>query len=217
MAIRTINKRKTIPREVIKLAQEWSSSHIFANLEYEVDELRRDIDLCALAQEQDPDNAIEIVLEHDYLISVPGKVVTPKNTPYSVFSPFHRAWSAMLVKDLDKYSKEYPMPQANNDSVRSDKVLGKLFEDKVPEEVEGFELPSKEYADRVRALYPAGTEVAEQASFFIFEYGIQLLMLIILRHYRSCESLPITKQTSSDLSSLLRKMRIRKMIITIRV
>lgn len=119
--------------------------------------------MCELAQEQD--DGLEVVLEHDYLLSIPGKVMTPKNTPYSVFSPFHRAWSALLLKDLDKYSKEYPLPKANQDSIRNDKVLGKLFEDKVPDKVAAFELPSQEYADRTRGLYPAGTEVAEQVSF----------------------------------------------------
>lgn len=105
---------------------------------------------------------MEVILEHDYLLAVPGTVMTQKGTPHSVFSPFHRAWSALLVKDLDKYSKEYPLPKANQDSVRSDKVLGKLFEDQVPEKVEGFEMPSDEYAKRVRDLYPVGTDVAEQ-------------------------------------------------------
>lgn len=162
LAIRTITKRKTIPAEVFSLAQEWSTSHIFANLEYEVDELRRDIELCELVQQQS--NNIEIILEHDYLLSIPGKVMSLKNTAYSVFSPFHRGWSSLLAKDLDHYSKDYPMPKANSDNIREDKILGQLFQDKVPEKVEGFEMPSVEYADRVRALYPAGTDVAEQVS-----------------------------------------------------
>ena len=87
-----------------------------------------------------------------------------KNTPYSVFSPFHRGWSALLIKDLDHYSKDFPMPKANSDSVREDKIISQLFQDKVPEAVEGFEMPSEEYAERVRGLYPAGTDVAEQVS-----------------------------------------------------
>lgn len=165
LAIRTFTKRKTIPEEVISLAKEWKSSHIFANLEYEVDELRRDIQLCELTQEL---NDIEIILEHDYLLTIPGKVMTSKNTPYSVFSPFHKAWSALMVKDLNKYSKEYSLPKANNDSIREDEVFGKLFQDKVPEKVEGFELPSEDYAKRVRDLYPPGTDVAEKVRYKFF-------------------------------------------------
>lgn len=159
LAIRTFTKRKTIPEEVISLAREWNSSHIFANLEYEVDELRRDIQLCELAQES---NDVEVVLEHDYLLTIPGKVMTPKNTPYSVFSPFHKAWSALMVKDLNKYSQEFPMPKANEDSIRENDIIGKLFQDEVPNKVDGFEMPSEEYSKHVRDLYPPGTDVAEQ-------------------------------------------------------
>lgn len=156
-----------------------------------MDELRRDIQLCELAQAQD--YGPEVILEHDYLLSIPGKVMTPKNTPYSVFSPFHRAWSALLLKDQDKYSKEYPLPKANQDSIRTDQVLGKLFEDKVPDKVEGFELPSQEYADRTRGLYPAGTEVAEQVSFTYIHWS--LLFSSLISYLRSCASSHTIKQT----------------------
>lgn len=120
-----------------------------------------------MAQEEEGDqkDGIEIILEHDHTLTAPGKVIAPKGTPYTVFSPFHRAWSSIMVKNLDKFSKEFHMPKANKDDIRKDQLLGKLFEDQVPECVEGFELPSDEYAETVRDLYPAGTDTAEEVSF----------------------------------------------------
>jgi len=159
LAIRTIASRKSIPDKVVELAKDWDCSHIFANLEYEVDELRRDIRVCELLQEE---GAIEANYSHDYVIVKPGLVLSKTDKPYSVFSPFFRAWAAHISTDLELHSKEYPLPRANDDDIRKDSKLGKLFEDQVPESVEGFEMPSKEYTQKIHSLYPVGTEAAEE-------------------------------------------------------
>lgn len=159
LAIRTIEKRKTIPAEVISLAQAWEASHIFANLEYEVDELRRDIALCELAQEA---GNIETSFHHDYVLVQPGKVMTGAGKPYSVFSPFHRNWSSIMTPRLEEFSKDYPLPAANEDGIRQNLVLGKLFEEQVPDSVPGYELPSEEYKQNIHHLFPAGADAAEE-------------------------------------------------------
>jgi len=73
LAIRTITPRLSIPQEVLGMAKEWKSDFIFANLEYEVDELRRDIKLCELAQ---GDGSVECNFSHDYVVVKPGDVKT---------------------------------------------------------------------------------------------------------------------------------------------
>ena len=159
LAVRTIEARKTIPESVIGMCKDWSASHLFANLEYEIDELRRDIRICEIAQE---DGTIETVFHHDYVLVPPGKVVTKERKPYSVFTPFHKNWSAIMSEDIAKYSKDYPLPAANPDSIRDDPVLGQLFQDRIPELVKGFELPSEEYSKLIRTLFPTGTAAAEE-------------------------------------------------------
>lgn len=73
LAIRTITPRLSIPEKVVQMAKEWGCSHIFANHEYEVDELRRDIKLCELLQE---DGTIEADFSHDYVIVEPGLIMS---------------------------------------------------------------------------------------------------------------------------------------------
>lgn len=145
---------------MINLCKEWNASHLYANHEYEVDELRRDTQLCELAQAE---GTISTSFFHDYVLVPPGKVVTKDGKSYSVMSPFHRNWSGVMQADLDKYTYEYPLPKANPDSVRSDKILGELFKDKVPQAVEGFELPDDpNYKETIEKLYVLGTEKAEK-------------------------------------------------------
>lgn len=162
LAIRTFEKRKEIPKEVLGLAREWKASHIFANLEYEIDELRRDIALCEAVLEDGKED-LELSFHHDYVLVDPGTVVTGAGKPYSVFSPFHKNWHKQLSDDLEEASKEYPLPSANDDSIRSDKVLGKLFEEKVPESVPGYEVEDDEFRQTLKDLFPPGTEAAEEA------------------------------------------------------
>jgi deoxyribodipyrimidine photo-lyase len=40
--VEAVEKRKAIPGRVLELLQEWGASHLFCNMEYEVDELRRE-------------------------------------------------------------------------------------------------------------------------------------------------------------------------------
>ena len=160
LAIRTLENRKTVPQDVLDLCKEWKASHIFANLEYEVDELRRDISLLELVGSQG--DKPRVSLQHDYVLVVPGIVKTGQGKQYSVFSPFHRNWSGIMSADLEQHSKEWALPEANDDSVRTHKVFGELFKIVVPESVPGFEMPSKEFADEVHKLFPVGTDAAEE-------------------------------------------------------
>ena len=153
---------------MLTLAQDISATHIFANMEYEVDELRRDIKLCELIQDAQNkgENAPRPSLHHDYVLVKPGTVTTGADKPYSVFSPFHRNWSSKLQADLEEASREYSGPDANKDSARTDKKLAELFASRIPEAIEGFELPSDEYRETVHALFPPGTDAAEEVRRF---------------------------------------------------
>ena len=59
----------------------WSAKQLFANIEYEVDELRRDIRLCELACQR---GTVKCTFVHDKCIIVPGTVKTKEDRGYSV-------------------------------------------------------------------------------------------------------------------------------------
>ena len=73
--------RTKIPHFVHKLLTEWKASHIFANLEYEVDELRRDLALCRLANKH---GKVTCAFVHDKCILAPGDVRTKDGRGYTV-------------------------------------------------------------------------------------------------------------------------------------
>jgi deoxyribodipyrimidine photo-lyase len=55
---------------------------VYANIEYEVDELRRDIAVCKLAK----DHRIITSFVHDKLVVEPGLLSTKQGKPYTVSS-----------------------------------------------------------------------------------------------------------------------------------
>lgn len=63
-------------------------SELNYNLEYEVNERHRDIELCQWSK----DNAIQINKFHDQCIVPPGDLKTQNGDPYRVYSPFRKAW-----------------------------------------------------------------------------------------------------------------------------
>jgi deoxyribodipyrimidine photolyase len=74
------SKRRTLPSHVISLLQSVNATRLFANIEYEVDELRRDITVCNLAK----DKGILPNFFHDKLIVEPGLLSTKQGKPFSV-------------------------------------------------------------------------------------------------------------------------------------
>jgi deoxyribodipyrimidine photo-lyase len=54
--------------------------YLYSNIEYEVDELRRDIEICKLSQEQ----AVKPTFTHDKCIIEPATLFTGQGKPYTV-------------------------------------------------------------------------------------------------------------------------------------
>lgn len=72
--------RKTLPRAVLSLMSELNATHLFANIEHEVDELRRDLQMCQLAKE----GKVTCTFAHDKCIITPGTVKTKEDKTYTV-------------------------------------------------------------------------------------------------------------------------------------
>ncbi|KAI0677169.1 DNA photolyase, FAD-binding/Cryptochrome [Trametes maxima] len=150
--------RTKIPSFVYDLMTQWKASHIFGNIEYEVDELRRDLALCQIAKKQ---GKVVCTFVHDKCIVPPGDVRTKEGKGYTVYSPFLRSWAPVLEKASSHHLNEAPPPQANNSSVHQHAVFGKFFKMKVPNEVEGFTMEPEE-RDRISTFWPAGEGAAHE-------------------------------------------------------
>ena len=72
--------RKTIASRVVSLLDEFKTKNLFANIEHEVDELRRDTHVYELAKEA----GINCKFVHDKCIIVPGTVKTKEGRTYTV-------------------------------------------------------------------------------------------------------------------------------------
>lgn len=123
-------------------------SHVFANLEYEIDELRRDIKFV-----QDMESEIHISMHHDQTVVEPGTILTGTGTPMKVFTPYHREWTT-LVKKHPELLKTVPPPAKNDPSVLKD--LKSLFESPVPSPDPLKQFATEQEKNRIRKLWPAG-------------------------------------------------------------
>jgi deoxyribodipyrimidine photo-lyase len=66
------------------------ATHVFGNIEYEVDELRRDTEVVKVGAAIDGKERVKAVFVHDRLAVAPGILKSGKGTPYAVYSPWQR-------------------------------------------------------------------------------------------------------------------------------
>ncbi|KAL4748834.1 hypothetical protein BDW72DRAFT_179365 [Aspergillus terricola var. indicus] len=141
--------RRDIPQRIINLCQEWGANHLFGNLEYEVDELRREAKLIRLCAE----NGIRFETAHDTCVVPPGVLSSQQGKQYAVYSPWFRSWLAFL-NEKPEYLELSEEPTSNPGDAR--RYFKELFECPVPEAPENKRFDDAEKADRVRRAFPAG-------------------------------------------------------------
>ncbi|KAI9801841.1 MAG: hypothetical protein M1833_002155 [Piccolia ochrophora] len=152
--VESIAKRKTIPNRIIELAQEWGASHIFANIEYEVDELRREARLTRSCL----DHGIAFNTFPDTCVVAPGELKSGTGNQYAVYSPWFRAWIAHLHQHPD-YLDLYEMPTKNAESARQ--KFKHIFDGHIPDAPENKKL-NEEEKKRFRSLWPPGEHEAHE-------------------------------------------------------
>ncbi|GAA5930904.1 cryptochrome/photolyase family protein [Sporobolomyces koalae] len=156
------DKRKEIPSLLCKKLAEWNAAGIFSNIEYEVDELRRDTEIVKLVKEaRKSGNGFAGKAEFlmDLCVVAPGKVVTKQGKPYAVFSPFFRNWAEQVNSDLLSHIGENNADVESNDpSARKHTILKDFFSHEIPTEIEEFEL-SKEDHETMNKIWPIGDAV----------------------------------------------------------
>ncbi|PCD39670.1 deoxyribodipyrimidine photo-lyase [Fusarium graminearum] len=152
--VETVEKRKHLPDRILELMDEWGASHLYANMEYEVDELRREAAMIKDFAENG--KAFEVV--HDTCIVPPGELHTGAGKQYAVYTPWFKTWIAHIHENLDLLEL-YEPPEKNPDSAR--KKFKKLFNAEIPEAPKSKRLGDEE-KERLRSLWPCGEHEAKK-------------------------------------------------------
>ncbi|KAF2263013.1 deoxyribodipyrimidine photo-lyase [Lojkania enalia] len=150
--IEVVESSKNVLHRLIEMAQDWGVKNVFCNLEYEVDELRREAKLVTKMLEK----GIRFEPQHDDCVVPPGSLKSGGGKQYAVYSPWYRAWVTHLHAHPDLLH-ERPLPYKNPSSFR--KKYKYLFESRVPEAPESKRLDN-EKKDRLVHLWPAGEHAA---------------------------------------------------------
>ncbi|QUC17400.1 uncharacterized protein UV8b_01641 [Ustilaginoidea virens] len=152
--VETVEKRKKIPDRVLELMEQWGSRHLFANMEYEVDELRREATMVRDFSENG--KSFEVV--HDTCVVPPGRLRSGSGNQYAVYTPWYRAWVAHVHDNLDLLEL-YDPPCKNPSSSR--KKFKALFDCSIPDAPANKELSAAE-KKRYHSLWPCGEHAAMQ-------------------------------------------------------
>ena len=154
LQIAEVPRRRDIPVTVNSLAAQWKARHVFANHEYEVDELRRDIKALDLLNH----SRIALRFCHDTCVVEPGALQAGSGNQYAVYTPWYRSW-CRHVGDNKSCLVLAETPGRNHSSVR--KKFGCLFNCSVPE-LELGDRWTQDFRDQIRSLWPAGEQEARQ-------------------------------------------------------
>ncbi|KAF5663790.1 deoxyribodipyrimidine photo-lyase [Fusarium denticulatum] len=152
--VETVEKRKRVPDRILELMDEWGASHLYANMEYEVDELRREASMIRDFAENG--KAFEVV--HDTCVVPPGELHTGAGKQYAVYTPWHKSWIAHIHENLDLLEL-YDPPEKNPSSARKD--FAKLFNVEIPDAPKSKRLDGEE-KERLRSLWPCGEHEAKK-------------------------------------------------------
>ncbi|KDQ20749.1 hypothetical protein BOTBODRAFT_100395 [Botryobasidium botryosum FD-172 SS1] len=147
-------RRRDLPEKLLKLLESWNVTQLFANMEYEVDELRRD--LTVLEKGRDRTHKVKPTFVHDRCVVEPGMVANKQGKAYSVYTPWSKAWLGIIQSRPDLFDP-YPDPDPNDPSIKEHELYGTLFDSPVPTSLEGFIC---EDAAHMNTIWPAGTKAA---------------------------------------------------------
>jgi len=150
--VETVEKRARVPGRIVDLMREWSSNHLFANIEYEVDELRREEKLARMLNT----NGMALHLAHDTCVVPPGQLRSGSGNQYAVYTPWFRSWIRHIHENLDLIELSAP-PNPNPPSARQ--TYARLFACKIPPAPTNKRLSGEE-EKRFRSLWPAGEREA---------------------------------------------------------
>ena len=178
--VETLSKRKQIPGHVLDLCEKWGAHHLYTNIEYEVDELRREAQVTTTGIEQ----GIAVYAEADSCVVSPGELTSGSGTQYSVYSPWFRAW-VLYLHTHPHHLKIFDPPGQNPKSARQ--KYKDLFDQTIPDAPENKALNDEE-KKRFGSLWPAGEhEARDRLDKFISER---------IRKYKDTRNFPAENSTA---------------------
>ena len=178
--VETVEKRKQIPARLIQLCQSWGANHVFANVEYEVDELRRETAITRQCLE----NGISFNAFEDTCVVPPYSLSSLSGGQFAVYSPWYRAWLKYLNEKPEQLN-EFGQP-ANNPPWTREKHKG-LFDCKIPSAPDNRRLSDDEM-QRFSNMWPAGEGEAHAR--------LQKFLTSKARTYKENRNLPAGNNTS---------------------
>lgn len=181
LLVETVEKRKEVPGYLLEKAEEWGAKHVYCNIEYEVDELRRE----ARLTKQCLVKGINFTAVHDDVVVPPGQLQTGAGKQYAVYSPWYRAWVAHIHAHPELLD-EAPAPSANPPEARE--RFSELFASPIPKAPASKRLcPEKQ--KRLEHLWPAGEhEAIERLERFLSEK---------INKYKDTRNFPAAQSTAS--------------------
>jgi deoxyribodipyrimidine photo-lyase len=179
--VTTIEDRKDVHRHLMEKWKAWGARHVFCNIEYEVDELRREVKLAKSCLEE----GINFTAVHDDVVVPPETLVTGAGKQYSVYSPWFKAW-IRYVHEHPHVLDGSPPPSANEGTIAREK-FGDIFSAPLPAAPPN-KLLSKEEKERFSHLWPPGEHEAQaRLTRFLQEKVIK---------YKDTRNLPAMNSTS---------------------
>ncbi|KAH6624700.1 DNA photolyase, FAD-binding/Cryptochrome [Chaetomium sp. MPI-SDFR-AT-0129] len=152
--VETVEERRQIPARIAELMGSWGATHLYANMEYEVDELRREAKLARMLAEK----GMCVETMHDTCVVPPGRLQTGAGKQYAVYTPWFRSWMAHL-REEPGLLELCESPVRNPKSAR--RTFGHVFDSEIPVTVRNKTLADED-AIRLRALWPAGEHEAKK-------------------------------------------------------
>ncbi|KAI1627765.1 deoxyribodipyrimidine photo-lyase [Exophiala viscosa] len=148
------SERDDIVPTIVKFIRDNNISHVFANYEYEVDELRRDV---RFIKQIGADKTVKVTMHHDQTVKEPGTLLNESGKPMKVFTPYHRSWLAQIKADPSLFDT---VPAPSKNSPQAQKDLKSYFNSKPPSPPAEKQFASEEERKRIRDLWPAGHDAA---------------------------------------------------------
>ncbi|KAI5295791.1 hypothetical protein KEM52_000197 [Ascosphaera acerosa] len=144
----TQENRQNIPSRIIELCKEWGAHHVYGNIEYEVDELRREARLTRRGAKE----GIRFEFDHDACTVKPEELVSGAGRMYAVYKPWFNSWIAFLA-DNPHALDSAPTPGKNPGKAREH--YKQLFNSKVPDPPKNKTL-SDDGKKHLREFFPEG-------------------------------------------------------------
>lgn len=178
--ITTIDKRREVPSHILQKCEGWGAKHVFCNIEYEVDELRRETKMTRLCLEK----GIDFTSVHDDVIVPPETLMSGSGKQYSVYTPWWKAWVKHIHEHphlLDAFAEPDTNPETAKDKFKD------IFRMPIPTTPANKTLPEDD-RKRLAALWPpAEHEAAARLSRFLAER---------ISNYKDARNLPASNSTA---------------------